>query len=163
MLYADFLPFRESQFVREIQIRKHTKDKFLNDFSADFSKLIGVHIRNSDKKPEQSAEHFLNSLPKEKEYFIATDSEAIIKHCFKLKLKFHYQSTMRLSENHAKELGGLHHLKLNELDKISQFEAALKDIIGLVNCAEFVGQSNSSFSRLVRLWRKPELKSSFWC
>lgn len=162
ILYADFLPYRESHFVQEIRIRKEIEEKFLMELPRNISRLVGIHIRNSDKKPRHNIQHFLNSLPKKKEYFIATDSESVIQHCHELKLKFYCQSTLRLSHHHDKDLGGLHHLKLNEHDKISQFEAALKDMIALVNCAEFIGQSNSSFSRVVRLWRKPDLNSSYW-
>lgn len=156
---AAHLPSIECQEeIGEIFFNQDTCEKFDSFLPCDIGERIGIHIRHSDKKAEKSFEDVLEQY-RDKKIFLATDSKLVRDHALSLNIDMASMSTML---HDGKERGGLHHRILGHEEKIQAFEEGALDMYALSKCRLFVGQSNSSFSRVVKIWRGSLATSFYW-
>ena len=156
---AAHLPSIECQKeIGNIFFNEDTCKKFDLIMPMDIGERIGIHIRHSDKKATVSFEDVLHRF-RDKKIFLATDSEIVKQHALSLDIDLTCISTML---HDGKESGGVHHRALGYEEKIQTFEEGALDMYCLTKCQMFVGQSNSSFSRVVKIWRADKKSSIFW-
>lgn len=144
--------------IGEIFFNRDTCEKFDSILPRDIGERIGIHIRHSDKKAEKSFEIVLEQY-RDKKIFLATDSQLVKDHALSLNIDMTSMSTIL---HDGKENGGVHHRVLGHEEKIHAFEQGALDMYTLTKCRSFVGQSNSSFSRVVRVWRGSLAPSVYW-
>ncbi len=156
---AAHLPLVEChQEIGEIFFNQDTCKKFNSALPRDIGERVGIHIRHSDKKAEKSFENVLERY-RDKKIFLATDSEMVKSHALSLNIDMNSLSTIL---HDGKASGGVHHKVLGLEEKVQAFEEGALDMYALSKCRLFVGQSNSSFSRVVRVWRGSSAPSVYW-
>ena len=144
--------------IGEIFFNQDTCEKFDSVLPRDIDERIGIHIRHSDKKAEKSFKYVLEQY-RDKKIFLATDSELVRNYALSLNIDMASMATML---HDGKENGGLHHRVLSHEEKLQAFEEGALDMYALCQCQLFVGQSNSSFSRVVSVWRSGNKTSIYW-
>ena len=144
--------------IGSVFFNEDTCKKFDLIMPADIKERIGIHIRHSDKKATASYADVLQRY-RDKKIFLATDSEIVKQHALSLNIDLTCISTIL---HDGKKRGGVHHRKLDDEKKIKVFEEGALDMYCLTKCCMFVGQSNSSFSRVVHVWRGNKGGSTYW-
>ena len=168
IVYADFSPqlknFSVLKYIRlqpEIKLKLET---FIKKYSTD-KNSIGVHIRNTDKKPKTSITDLINYIKlnfSEKRIFLSTD-DLKIESLFKREFKNLIIYDKKLSENHSGI--GLHFFGINKNDGSLKNQAlvdSIMDIWILSKCEKLLFQGNSSFSRFSRMIHKRSDKCYDW-
>ena len=144
--------------IRRIFFNKTTCRRFDAMIPDDIEDRCGIHIRHSDKKAGKSFESVFSQLQNQK-IFLATDSALVKEYAISTGLDVVCMSTIL---HDGEKRGGVHHLSLEKDLKIKAFEEGALDMFTLTKCQSFYGQSNSSFSRVVKLWRGENRCSQFW-
>lgn len=145
--------------IRQIQLRDRFKRE-AEQLMPNIHSMLGVHVRFSDKKPTSSLEDLCAVLKeREEQIFLATDS-LVVKEYLSAEIPNIACIPQRLHD--GKSLGGLHHTKTLDDEKLLLFKNSLFDAYLLSQSKFFYGQSNSSYSLLVDAWRNGE-NSAVWC
>ena len=158
VIYADFRPGLKSKVLLSKLKLKSVYEKELNSW-ADSYRLseshIGVHIRNSDKRPEKSINSLLKFLSDNyanQKIFLSTDNldiELFFKDNFKDNLLTYPKD---LPEEVAYR--GIHMWGLDNNDdsyKEKMFKESIYDMWLLSKCKTLFFQGNSSFSQFSRI------------
>ena len=153
------LPSKECQSeLKQITFNNSTCSRFDKLMPADIGERVGLHIRHSDKKADVSFLPVISLLLKEK-VFLATDSEFVLEKAKLMGLDFVCLTTIL---HDGKASGGIHHQAFSADEKRLSFEEGAMDMHCLTRCRQFYGQSNSSFSRVVKIWRGEKKNSQYW-
>lgn len=152
IVYADFFPelsnFSVLKFIKlqpEIKLRLTT---FIENYNID-KDCIGLHIRNTDKKPKTSITDLIKYLKlnfSKKRIFLSTD-DLKIENLFKREFKNLITYNKKLSENRSGV--GLHYMGINKNDESFKKQVlvdSVMDIWILSKCEKLLFQGNSSFS-----------------
>ncbi|MGZ3861843.1 MAG: nodulation protein NodZ [Bacteroidia bacterium] len=168
VIFADFSPvYSEQIFLKHVRLKKHIREK-ITSFS-EKNKLaqntIGIHVRNTDKKPTQSIETLFSKIEslklKKPQIFLATDNRFVIEQ-FETKYPGLISYPKFLPEQ-IKE--GLHQYALyNNMEDISiqLFEDSIADMWLLSECEYLLYQSNSSFSIISKTLHVNKQKQFDW-
>ncbi|MGZ4099867.1 MAG: hypothetical protein ACXVNM_13360, partial [Bacteroidia bacterium] len=168
VIYADFSPsYSEEIFLKHIRLKKIVLDK-INTFAAEKAlekNTIGVHVRNTDKKPTQSIESIFSQIEKlglkAPAIFLATDNKFVIEQ-FEKK----YSNLILYPKFLPTEIkDGLHQYALynNKEDIALQlFEDSIIDMWLLSKCEYLLYQGNSSFSVISKVLHSNKIKTINW-
>jgi hypothetical protein len=158
MTCAAHLPMIESVAqLHRIQLKDEVQLRFDNSLPSDLAERIGVHVRHTDKRPKGDV-HRLIERVKEEKVFLATDS-AYIARLFRESCRDCVLVSTHLHDGNSSQ--GLHHLHFDTKLKRQVFEEALIDMYALSKTCLFLGQRNSSFSRVVS-GRRNQVGVEFW-
>lgn len=155
---ATHLPVQEHvDELLSIQIKGEVTKRFDRMLPTDLGNRVGVHVRYSDKRPEQDFQKLIQKVKNEK-VLLATDSKEVQQTFLNECLDCVVLSTI-LHDGNSKK--GLHHQEFDHAKKLHVFEESLLDLYALSRAGTFLGQFNSSFSRIVGIWREGQ-GVQFW-
>lgn len=168
VVFADFSPsYSEDIFAAHIRLKKIILDK-INAFASEHSlekNTIGIHVRNTDKKPTESIDKLfskIESIPLQNpQLFLATDNKFVIE-SFKAKYP-NVVSYPKFLPDEIKE--GLHQFALynNKGDiSLQLFEESIIDMWLLSKCEYLLYQGNSSFSVVSKILHRNKIKCFNW-
>ncbi len=153
VVYCDYNPpFIENNLLNHLALKEDILNK-INKLKENIFKgnTIGIHIRNTDKKPEREIKYLVNMLrsPKYKKYyfFIATDSYDVFERVNKYDNVVYYPKKIPIPS-----YGGIHHGRYtSEYDYPEQMlEESIIDLWLLSQCDYLWYQGNSTYSIIAR-------------
>ncbi|HWY37021.1 MAG TPA: nodulation protein NodZ [Bacteroidia bacterium] len=170
VLFADYWPGDvEREYFEKIKIHPFLQEKIQNTISqlGINEETIGVHIRNTDKKPGKELTSLIDLLKKEaverSNIFLATDNlhiEKLFRDTFKEKLislaKYYPENSENQNMHHAALKSG----NYSRAEKL--YEECITDIFLLAACGTFYYQGNSSFSKLALMFAPDSQRSINW-
>lgn len=167
VFYVDFVPqMNEQVFFKHLKLKNDIEEKIKqfadsNQLSVD---CIGVHVRFSDKKPDNTIESLfakITSIGVDKTIFLATDNSLIVEK-FKQKFKkvIQYPKFQPAIGNNGLHQWALYNNKIEHAQQI--LKESIIDMWLLSKCEYLVYQGNSSFSRISKLLHIDAQKTLDW-
>ena len=160
VVYCDFNPpFNSETFLKFIKLKEFFFERVLEIRDNIFPdcRVVGLHIRNTDKSPDKNIEILKEIIAEKMSYmtfFLSSDNISVINDFQKLENVIVYPKNMPVPLT-----GGIHHGHYEfEYDYPEQmFEDSLTDLYLLSFCDILWYQGNSTFSIIARtLHGKPE-------
>jgi len=157
LYFIDFLPQNNYfELPKYIKPKDHLQLKISNfTTEKNLKNAIGIHIRNTDKKPNSDISKFVKQLAnkfKDESVFLSTDSKSV-----ESIFESYFPEKLILYPKHIPELNneGLHQWALNnnknEL-KYLMFEESIIEMFLLSKCRILFYQGNSTFSNISRVY-----------
>jgi hypothetical protein len=153
IIYADSIPdFNTDTLLINVRLKEWVK--LAIEFQKNKLKIgkhtIGIHVRNTDKKPGKSYLS-LKTLIEEKikdydNIFLATDSIEV-----EMSIRSELSNLVTLNRLYAADKSKGIHLSEDITDKRRQLLESIIDMWLLSNCGLLLYQGNSSFSRIANL------------
>jgi hypothetical protein len=164
IIYADSIPdFNTDTLLINVRLQEWVKlaiEHQKNNLKIG-NRTIGVHVRNTDKKPVKSYLSLITFINEEiKDYdniFLATDSKEVEK-CFRAELSNFVTLKRLYTSNNYKGI----HLSEEITDKRRHLLESIMDMWLLSNCGLLLYQGNSSYSRIANLMHTNYKKAIDW-
>jgi len=168
VFYFDFTPnYLKDIFLKHISLQNDVETK-INAFSQENqldSNTIGVHIRSTDKKPQQALEVLFKKIDKLKlsnpRFFLATDNKEMA-----ALVKARVSPVIELPKLMPDvKTGGMHMwAKYNDQAQVGEriLEESIMDMWLLSKCEYLLYQGNSTFSVLAKLMHRDKNKVLNW-
>lgn len=137
-------------------------DAFKNTYQLE--NAIGVHVRATDKRPQQQVDVLvahLHKIANKRRIFLSTDSTAI-----EAQFRAVFADVITYSKTKPELSGeGLHQwalYKKEEKMKYVLFEESVMDMFLLSHCCELLYQGNSTFSKISSVYHRYQPKCRDW-